>query len=922
MQTRIRTLSTLSALLLAIALSGCGKSPEQHLTEGKTYYEKADYTSAILELKSTLQKQPDNRDARFLLGKAYLAINAYAEAEKELSKARAEGIGDDLVLADISRAILKQGQANKVLDIAVPPSGLSPKSIALLHETRAEAFMALGKREQAESELQAASQADSKLPQLLLFKARLAFLDDHKGEARQLIDTALQQDAKNIDGLYMKAATLQQDRQSAEATGVYQQILTLDPKQFRAHLFLSQIQAEAGKMDDAEKSLAMAEKVAGNVPLVKYSRGVFELRRGKLKEANDALLQVLKVVPDHQPSILAQAIVSYGLGNIELSLKNAQRILARSPDNAMAIRVLAASQLKMGDAKGALATLSPLLKPGLDDPQLLNLAAEVYYKNNDFNKAMAYLDRAVSLDPKNPALKTRQAVGHLQVGDEKQALADLEQATKLSDKPGKADLALVILHLQQKHFDAALAAIDGLDKKLPNNPLTHNLRSAAYLGMREPAKARRELESALAIQPTFIPAAMGLARLDLLDKRPADARKRFESVLSHDKSNLEAMLALSDLARVEKQEGEFVKWLDSARKSHPEALQSSDHLIRYYLAKKDKNKALEIAKDALKANPESNEALILLGSTETAAGNTREAIANFNTLVEKNKNAPNAYYQLAIAQIADKQFGAARSSLNSALKLKSDFAAAQDALIQLELSDKNPEAALQVARQMQQASPKAAQGYMREGEIHLIQKRLPQAIKAYETAQAKDPGGQRLTKLHEVLTLAGNGKAADKLLSDWLSSHPQDMIARNYAASAYQQANRNREAIAQYEFILKATPDNAAALNNLADLYQKEKDGRAQTLAEQALKLSPEHPGIMDTLGWILVEKGDLARATPLLRKAVEKAPKVAVLRYHLGVALSRSGDKAGARKELDAAIASGQQFPELENAKALLKTL
>ena len=84
---------------------------------------------------------------------------------------------------------------------------------------------------------------------------------------------------------------------------------------------------------------------------------------------------------------------------------------------------------------------------------------------------------------------------------------------------------------------------------------------------------------------------------------------------------------------------------------------------------------------------------------------------------------------------------------------------------------------------------------------------------------------------------------------------------RTYAAEFYMASNRNRDAIAQYEEVLKLSPQNALALNNLANLYQREKDGRALATAEQALKLAPEHPGIQDTLGWILVEQGHYCRA-------------------------------------------------------------
>jgi FimV-like protein len=45
-------------------------------------------------------------------------------------------------------------------------------------------------------------------------------------------------------------------------------------------------------------------------------------------------------------------------------------------------------------------------------------------------------------------------------------------------------------------------------------------------------------------------------------------------------------------------------------------------------------------------------------------------------------------------------------------------------------------------------------------------------------------------------------------------------------------------------------------------------------------------------------------------------------VRYHLAVGLSKSGDKAGARKELDKLLSEDKTFAQADEARALLKTL
>lgn len=917
-----RSMSGLTALLLVIALSGCGKSPEEHFQAGSTLLGKRDYKTAILEFKSTLQEQPGNREARLLLGKAYLASEAYADAEKELAKAREQGASYDEVLPALAKAMLKQNKGQQVLALTVPSSSLSPQSIASLQVTRAEALLRLGKRDEADQALQLAKQADPQYPDLLLLHSLLAMREQNKPEAMRLVEQVLQKDAHLAPALYTKALLLLSDNKTEEAERIYQQIIADDANQVRAYLALIELKLRSGKLDEAEKSLQMVEKIAGASPMVKFQRGVLELERGNLKEANIVLDHVLRAMPDYLPAVLAQASVSHGLGHFEQSLRLAQKVLAQEPKSILATRLVAGSQFRTGDARAALATLEPVLKLGVEDARLFGLVAEIHAENKEYKKAMEFFDRAVALDPLNPELITQRALTHIQMGDDSQASANLEKAISLSSKPGKAELALIALQIERKQFGDALKTIAGFEKKSPNNPVTHNLRAAVMEKQQDFAGARAELEKAQAISPTDFPTALGLSRLDLRENNIAAANQRFESVLAKDPNNLMAMLALADLAKTARKEDDYVKWLERAVKAHPEAIKPTEYLVNHYLAKRDTAKAMDIARQVAKAAPESPDAIRLLGTVQAAAGGESEALASFKALVEQNKNSPRAYLQLAIVQLADRQSEQARVSLSRALQLKPDFVEAQEKLIRLELADGKPDAALRIARQMQSQYANSPVGLEREADIYLLQKRYPLAIKTYELALSKDQSSPGFIKLYRAMILSGDAKGADTRLSAWLTSHPKDMSVRRYAAQIFANSNRFKEAIAQYEFILNQSPGNALLLNNLADLYQKTKDPRALDTAEKGYKLAPNHPSVLDTLGWILVEQGQLERATSLLRKAVEMDPKTGVHRYHFGVALSRTGDRANAKKELEAAIASGQNFPEIKSAKELLKTL
>ncbi len=93
----------------------------------------------------------------------------------------------------------------------------------------------------------------------------------------------------------------------------------------------------------------------------------------------------------------------------------------------------------------------------------------------------------------------------------------------------------------------------------------------------------------------------------------------------------------------------------------------------------------------------------------------------------------------------------------------------------------------------------------------------------------------------------------------------------------------------------------------------------ALPIAEQAAKLSPDNPEIMDTLGWVLYVKGENDKALELLQKAKAALPGNATVRYHMGLALLKSGRKDDAKVELEEALAISRDFPEAADAAAQL---
>jgi putative PEP-CTERM system TPR-repeat lipoprotein len=269
-----------------------------------------------------------------------------------------------------------------------------------------------------------------------------------------------------------------------------------------------------------------------------------------------------------------------------------------------------------------------------------------------------------------------------------------------------------------------------------------------------------------------------------------------------------------------------------------------------------------------------------------------------------------------------KNDSAAAADLKRAVDLQPDFYPARVAQVEMALRAGRAQDALDIARQVQKSSANVPVGYVMEGDIQMTQKKPDLALAPYEKALALSKSPEAMLKVVQALQASGKTKDVQARASAWLAAHPGDLRMGMFVAEGDLAAKDYKGAIVVLESMLKTNPNEPATLNNLAWAYQQTKDPRALATAEQAYKLAGDNPAVLDTLGWMLLEQGNTARAVPLLQKASGLAPQSTEMRYHLAVGLQKAGDKPGARKELSTLLSTNTPFPQQEQARALLNTL
>ncbi|MFD2367923.1 XrtA/PEP-CTERM system TPR-repeat protein PrsT [Pseudoduganella sp. GCM10020061] len=917
--SRLARLPATTIIAAALALGGCQSEQDVNslVAQAAAYQKKGELNAAIIQLKNAVQLDPGNGDVRMRLGNVYLEHGDAVSAEKELR--RAADLRQDGATLQLARALLLQGKFQEVLDeftLQAGP-GESPEALAL----RGNALLGLQRNDEARSMFERALAADSALPAAALGLARLEVAAQRMEDARALLERALAQHPDDVECLRFKAELLRADNKTDEAMAVYHHLIKVRPGYGPARVDLASMLVDAGKFDEARKQLQIARKGSTATLGLFHTQALLDYREGKFNAAREGLQQLLSVAPEHYPSVLLAGAVEYKLNAIQPAELHVAKFLSAYPRDLFANKLMANVKLRQNQPGQALALAEALVDEHGDDPELLAIAGEAAMRSRQFSRATEYFEKASALAPRAGSLYTAAALVHLRSGDTARAAEQLERSASSGGDTMRTKMLLVVTYLRGGQTDKALATVGEMEKQA-NSPAVQNLKGGVYLARQDFVKARDSFASALKLDPLHMPALDNLAQLDLLEKRPEQARARYRKALESAPRNA---LLMEALARLETRLGNVAGatgWLEKAYQDNPDDLRLGLRLADYYTGAGNKERALTLAHKLQSSNPTHPDALNMLARTQAASGDVRAAADTYGKLAATMPGAVAPLMNQARAQLAAQDNAGALDTVRRIIKSRPNSIEAHRLNVALLLLQKRHAEALRAARDVQKQFPTGAIGFRLEGDVLTAQGKQLDALRLYERAFALQPSGAGMVLLHTTLSGIGKQAEADKRIDEWLRKNDKDIPTRMYLAGHKLTKGDYKAAAAPLEQVLLLDPDNVVALNDLAWALHHMGDKRALGYAERAYKLAPRSPVVMDTLGWIHAAGGDTGKALPLIRQASQLAPDSNSVRYHLGVLLGRSGDKAAARRELERVAADRSDAGRAERARDALRSL
>ena len=910
----------LSALLLCLSTLVLADTVD----EARQHWNQGELREAGFLLKQRLKDQPDDIEARLLLAAVYLDYDQGAAAEKELRQAQLIGASREQMLALLARALLLQAEYRRLLDEVRVDAVSEPLLQAELTALRGDAKRGLDDSGAARAEYERALALDPRQTDALVGKVRLALADKQIQAARQLLVDATRQDpsAARLWELLGEVDLGRGDTAAAEQSLVKAVIAARSKWMPRFKRALMRL--EAGKLDAATADIDAVAKEFPDFPGLLFARGSLLVLRGDLADGLALLDAYRKYDPTNARALCLSAVGEMQRGNLALAQELARACLAQRPQSVQANRLLAQVLLAQEDPIAAEALLRDALAARPDRPELLAVLAQALDQQGRLTDSKQALLRTVELAPDEAAYRVAAADGLYRTGDHEAALAQLAEALSLDPLHRTAPLMQIKILLEQQRSESALELATGLASARGNDPYVLNALGLAKLANQDAEGARATFAAALDADPSFPDAALNLAKLSLGDGDTQRSRALLEQVIDAVPGHVEAILALAELDGAAGDVRGQQRRLRQAMDAFPREARFRLALARSHLRHGSPEQARILIQSAAEQMRNQPEMLLLQAQAQQALGDLDAAVETFDALQLQSPDSGTPNLLLAGLHAKRGDSSAMEQALIAGAKIDPASALLPSALNNGLAMYKDPARKLALLDRLIEATNADPRLTVAKADLLVEQRQYgPAAELMWEMRGLYPRNAGVMRKLVGVLRAGQADERAQQVLQAWIARNPGDLVAAVMLAQIQAELGNADEARELLEGLAASEPalrSNPLILNNLAWLLRDSDPAQARAYAERALLGDPSSAAIMDTLGSLLVESGDLDRALTLLEAAHRAEPRDATIGFHYAFALANAGRKVEARVLLLDLV--DKRFPEQQAAQALLAEL
>jgi tetratricopeptide (TPR) repeat protein len=711
--------------------------------------------------------------------------------------------------------------------------------------------------------------------------------------------------------------------------GNLQRTLEINPKHHEAIRMLTEVYLNNGNIDGAMKQANAALAINPKDDQILALRGAAFARQAKMTEALADANAALAINPTHGGALLLLAADRLRKNELKAALEFIDKGIAANPRDASLLIARLSILERENDVKGQEVVLKQLIE-GFPEVREYRQALLTYYvRNNRSDDAEREIRALAQAEPKN-AEKQLDVVRFLRQTKGVEAARDELKKLAASDA-NVATFKIVLAQLEAGEGNSAVAV--------------------GILG---------EVIASEGTSVKGIEARLELGAEQLRQGRIDEVRKTAEDVLKIDERNVGA-LRLRGAARLERAEFEAaVNDLRAAINDEPKNVELRQLLAIGYeglgsieLASKELTESVKLSEWGIPQGLNFVQFLVRRGRLEQA----EDVLLELNA---RRGNDARIFRTLADVRIRRQNWSGAQEVAKALESIGDDPRVSDQINAASLLATGKIDEGLESLRQTVEGSPQDVGALSRLVRASIASGRNDEARKAVDAAVAANPDNPRVlllsANLHHV---EGNTDMARDIYKKVLEIQPESPVAwqalaefqmasgnmgeavetlrkgldvakpnqdvRFVLAGAYERLGEIEKAIAEYEILYKEDPTSILVSNNLASMLTDHRSDaasldRAATMAA-ILRDSPL-PQFRDTLGWILVRKGDFREGVRILESTAAELPTVMMAQYHLARGYAGLGDKKRALEVLGKAQALQGSQAEKDKVAAAIREL
>ncbi|WP_158946413.1 XrtA/PEP-CTERM system TPR-repeat protein PrsT [Pseudodesulfovibrio cashew] len=882
---KFRVCFLLIITVLSSALYACGQGPDKDLmSEGKNYMAEKNYQGAIVIFKTALDNSPENMEARFALGKAYLMSGKLDQAEKAFEKYARQNPYDSALLLENGRLKLFRQDFQGAFDYLsefVSKVTDSAEGYTLLGR----AAWGVGKYDDARKSFAKAIELEPAREDSQLALAQLYVIEGNEAEAAKIVDGLMEREPNNRNGLYFKARLAQMHGDTGAYKSIFKQIVKAHPTDAYAKYTYAKGVLEDG--DYAQVKILVRELSEG-APKVPFGKKLEGMLRYSLKDygaAVNAFHEAIAIRPDAE-SYFFLGMSYYGMGDLETAITQ--------------LRIAADRSQKFLKAR-----------------EMISL---ILLQQKRYNESIAEARKILEVDSNNVIASVIRGDAYLAKGDTGKALEQLKEITEKDPHFAAAFMKMGALHYSMGDMEESEAALKGALKAAPDNLRPRLVLSNFYLRNGNKDLARTVLEEGLSGKKEDVALYVYLARMELMERNPDKARTLLSKAKALDVKNPTAYMMLASMALAEKKSEDALIEYDELLTNNPNFLraQLAKAVVLDTLGRADEAEATY--KEAVKSGNPS--AYLAYAGSKLKSSNTEASLAILNEGLKENPNDESLIRQKAETLFGLKRFDEVLAMSDNLEKLNRN--AGLGLRVRTFVLMKDFDKAVATAREICDFAPKSPEGYLVLADVNMRANHFDDWRKALEEGVGKcGPSPVLLQELGKYYSAIGNYNKALTYLDSVIKQNDKAFKAYSLRGDVYGRLGNRSKAVEDYTKALELSDRYVPALNNLAMVYLDDERTSAEALrlAYKAYLQMPWSTSVMDTFGYALAVNGKQDAAVSILEKAASIEADNPDITYHLGYAYQKAGKNEQAIAKLEQ-VANCDGCDMAADAKKLLKKI